>query len=99
MPIKISVSGSLSHMTKVWENLKLPMQRCKVALPSEDIANPSHVFKCAAAGSILVLYQSSSILYTLVWTRERTAPEFIRALNLLSACTVTVAKSSASAMV
>ena len=38
---KLSVSSSLSHMMKIWENLKLVMQRCKVALPSEDIADPS----------------------------------------------------------
>ena len=42
-------------MTKEWENLKLAMHRCKVALPSEDIADPSAVFRCTAAGSILVL--------------------------------------------
>ena len=33
MPNKISVSGSLSHIKKVCENLKF--KRCKVALPSE----------------------------------------------------------------
>ena len=49
-------------MMKVWENVKLAMQRCKLALPSEDIADPSTVFKCTAAGSILVLYWSSIIL-------------------------------------
>ena len=42
-------------MTKVWENLKFVIWRCKVALPSEDIADPSTVFRCTAAGSILVL--------------------------------------------
>ena len=55
MPNKISVYSSLSLMTKVWENLKLAMQRCKVALPREDIDDPSAVFMCTAAGSILVL--------------------------------------------
>ena len=55
IPNKISVSGSLSHMMKVWEKLKLAMQRCKVALPSEDIADPSAVFMCFAAGTIFVL--------------------------------------------
>ena len=52
IPNKISVSGSSSHMVKVWENLKLAMPRCKVALPSEDIANPSAVFRFTAAGTI-----------------------------------------------
>ena len=52
MPDKISVSSSLPHMMKVWENLKLAMQRCKVALPMEDIDDPSSVFSDTAAGSI-----------------------------------------------
>ena len=55
MQNKIPVSGSLSHMMKVWENLKLAMWRCKVALPSKDIDDPSAVFRCTAAGSISVL--------------------------------------------
>ena len=99
IPNKISVYGSLSHMMKVWENLKLAMQRCYVALPCEDIADPSAVFKCTAVGSIVVLYWSSVLLYTLVWTIERAAPELIRALNLLPACTVTVGQSDTSPMV
>ena len=66
------------------------MWRCKVALPSEDIADPSAVFTCTAAGSILVLYQSSIMLYTLVQTSERAASESIKVLNLLPLCTVTV---------
>ena len=53
---------------KVWENLKLAMQMCKVALPSEDIPDPSTVFKCTAVDSILVLYWSSIMLYMLVQT-------------------------------
>ena len=43
--IKILVSSSLSHMMKVWENLKLEKQKCNVALPSEDIVDPSAVCK------------------------------------------------------
>ena len=46
MPNKMSVSGSLSHMMKVCENLKFAVQRCKVAVPSEDIDNPSAVLRC-----------------------------------------------------
>ena len=87
MPNKISVPSSLSHMMKVWKNLKLP------------IADPSTVFKCTAAGSILVLYQSSIVLYMLVWTSERVAPESIRVLDLLPACTVTVGQFDTSPMV
>ena len=43
------------HMAKVWENLKLAMQKCKTTLPSEEIDDPSAVLRCSAAGSILVL--------------------------------------------
>ena len=42
---KISVSGRLSHIMKVCENLKFAVQRCKVALPSEDISDPSAVLR------------------------------------------------------
>ena len=42
-------------MMKVWKNLKLALQRCKVALPSEDIDDPLAVLRCTAVGSILVL--------------------------------------------
>ena len=74
------------------------MQRCKAALPSEDSADPSTVFRCTTAGSILVLYWSSIMLYMLVWTRKKAAPESIRALNLLPRCTVTVGQSDTSPM-
>ena len=47
---------------KVCENLKLVMQRCKVALLSEDIDDPSAVLMCTAAGSILV-YSSPQSCY------------------------------------
>ena len=53
------------------------MLRCKVALPSENIADAPTVFKCTAAGSILVLYWSSIMLYTLVQTSKRAAPELL----------------------
>ena len=43
MPDKIPVSGNLSLMMKVWENMKLAMQMCKVALASEDMDDPSAV--------------------------------------------------------
>ena len=55
MPNKISESGGLSYMMTIWENLKLTIQRYKVALPSENIADPSAVSRCTAAGSTLVL--------------------------------------------
>ena len=55
MPNKIFVSSSLSHMMKVRENVNLAIQRFKVALPSGDIADPSTVFKCTAAGSLFCL--------------------------------------------
>ena len=52
---KISVLGRLSHITKVCENLKIAVQRCKIALPNDDIDDPSTVLKCTAVGRILVL--------------------------------------------
>ena len=55
MPNKMSVSSSLSHIIEVCDNLKLAMQRCKVALPSEDTDDLSAVLRYTAAGSILVL--------------------------------------------
>ena len=94
MSNKISLSGSLSHIMKV-----LTFQRCKVALPSEDIADPSAVFRCTTAGNILVLYQFSIMSYKLVQTRERAAPKSIRALNLLPVCTVTIGQSDTSPIV
>ena len=53
MANRISVSSALSHM--IWKNLKLAIQRCRVALSSEDSTDPSTVLRCTAAGSILVL--------------------------------------------
>ena len=99
MPNKISVSGSLSHIIKVYENLKLALQRCNIALPSEDMDDPSAVFRCTPAGSILVLEWSLIMLYILVWANERDAPEQIRALNLFPACSVTVGQSGTRPMV
>ena len=78
-------------MMKVWENLKSVMQRCKVTLLSEDIADPSAVFRCTAAGSIL--------LFLLVFNHVVYAPELNRALNLFPAGTVTVGQSDTSPMV
>ena len=92
------MSGSLSHMMKVWENLKLAVQRCKVALPKGDTDDPSAVLRCTAAGSILVLWWSSIILYMLVWANKRAAPESIRALKHFPACTLTMGQSSTSPM-
>ena len=91
MQNRISVSGSLSHMMKVWENMKLVVQRCEVTLPA--------VLKCTAASSIVVLYWSSIMLYMLVQTSKSTTPESVRALNLSLACTLTVGQSDTSPMV
>ena len=56
MPNKISVSGSLSHiMTSVRKPKTGNVQRCNVALPSDDIDDSSVVLRCIAAGSIVVL--------------------------------------------
>ena len=37
------------------ENLKFALERCKAALPSEDIDDPLAVLRSTAAGMILVL--------------------------------------------
>ena len=42
-------------MMKVCENLKLVIQRWKVAFPTEDMGDPSAVLRYTAVGSILVL--------------------------------------------
>ena len=52
---KISVTGSLTYVTKVWENLEFAMQSCKAAFSSEEIDDTPAVLRCTAAGSILVL--------------------------------------------
>ena len=79
--------------------MKLVMQRCKVPLPSKDIADQSTVFKCTAAGSILVLYWTLIMLYMLVHASRKAATESVRALNHLPACTLTVGQSDMSPMV
>ena len=69
MPNRKSVSGSLSHIMKVCENLKSAVQRWRVALLINNIGDLSVVFRCIAAGKILVLQWSSIILqclYTLM---------------------------------
>ena len=92
-------------MTNVLDSLKLVtlvklvMGAGKIALSSEDIPDPSTVFKCTAEHSILILYCFSIMLYTLVLTSERADPESIRALNPLPACTVTAGLSDTSTMV
>ena len=96
MSNKILVSGSLSHIMKLCENKKKSMPRCKVVLPSKVIDDPSAVLRCTTAGSILVLKWSSIMLYTPIQANERAAPESIRALNLFSACTVTVGQYDTS---
>ena len=52
MQNKISVSGNLSDITRVWENIKLAMQRYKVVLPSEEINDPLAVLRHTVAGSV-----------------------------------------------
>ena len=42
-------------MMNIWVDMKLVMQRCMVALPHDNIDDTSVVFRCTAAGSILVL--------------------------------------------
>ena len=66
---------------------------CNVALPSEEIDDPSDVCNVLLQG---VFWVSSIMLYTHEWANERAAPESIRALNLFPTCTVTVGQSDTS---
>ena len=96
----MQINSSKSVTLKYEDMSPLYTLWCRVAMPREDIHDPSAVFKlCPAAGSILVLYWSSPMLYMLVWANERAALESARALNLFPACTVTVEQSATSPMV
>ena len=45
--------------------VEISKQNYKVALPSEDIDNPSAVFRCTAAGNILVfIVVINHVVYT-----------------------------------
>ena len=93
------VSGSLSQIKKMCENLKSAIWRLEVAFSINDIGDPSNVYRCVAAGSILVLYWSSTILYKLVCISEIVAPDLIRALNLFPTWTVPFGQSETSSVV
>ena len=96
MPKSKLVSGSLSQMMKVCENLKSAIHRWRVAFCIHDIGDPSAVHWCTAAGSILVLWWSSIILYILMYINEIVTPELIKALNLFPAWAITLRQSEAS---
>ena len=61
--------------------------------------DPSAVLRFTAAGSILLLQQSSTMMYTLVHINELVAPESIGVSKHFPAWTVTVWQSETSPIV
>ena len=51
----ISISGSLSQITKLWVNLNSAILKCKAVIPRAVIEEPSAVFNLAVVGCMGVL--------------------------------------------
>ena len=99
MPNSSSISGSLSHMMKLLENLKSAILSWSVVIPSAVIGDPSAVFRCTNVVSIAVFKLLSMFWYVQYLTRGMAAPESMRALYCFPACTVIVGQSMMSAIV
>ena len=67
-------------MMKLWENLKSPIQSWNVVIPNAVISDPSDVCNCTDVACIAVFKLPSVIWYAEYLTREKAAPESIRAL-------------------
>ena len=80
MPNNSSISGSLSQMMKLWENLKSAIRSWSVVIPNAVIGGPSVVFNCTDVACIAVFKLSSLIWYAEYVTREMAASESIRPL-------------------
>ena len=52
MPKIISVSGSLSQITKLWVNLNSAICKCRAVIPTVVIGEPLAVFNFAVVGCI-----------------------------------------------
>ena len=50
MPKIISVSGSLSQITKLWVNLNSAIHKCTAVIPKAVIGEPSAVLNLAVVG-------------------------------------------------
>ena len=86
-------------MTKVCENLKSTIWRCRVAFSIEGMGDLFAVLRFIAAGSILVLEWSFSMLYTLVHISEIVTPKSFKAVKHFPAWTVTIEQSKTSPVV
>ena len=80
MPNSSSVSGSLSHMINLCENLKSAILSWSVIIPNAVIGDPSAVFSCIDVTCIAVFKLVSMFCYIEYLTGEMAAPESIRAL-------------------
>ena len=80
IPNIISVSGSLSHMMKLWVNLKSTILRWSAVIPNAVIGDLSAVFNLVVVGYIGILKLSSINWYVEYMIRDIAAPELIRAL-------------------
>ena len=87
------VHGNLLQMMKMYENFKFAIQRLRVTFCIEDMGDPSAVLRYINAGIILVLLQSSIILYTLTHINEIVVPKSIKAFNHFPAWTITMGQS------
>ena len=93
MPNSSSVLGSLSHMLKVYENLKSAIVSWSVVILNAVIGDPSAVFSCINVACIAVLQLLSMVWYVEYLTRKMTASESMRALYCFPTCTTIVGQS------
>ena len=99
IPNIISVSGNLSHIIKLWVNLKSMILRWSFVIPKAINGDPSSVFNLVAVVCIGVLKLLSIIWYVEYLMRDMAAPESIRALQHFPACTIIVGQSMMSTTV
>ena len=80
MPNNIYVSGSLSHMMKLWANLKYAILSWSAFIPNAVIGDPTAVFNFVMVTCIGVLKLLSIVWYVEYLMRDMAAPESIRDL-------------------
>ena len=80
IPNRTSVSGSLSHIMKLWVNLKSTILRWSAVIPKAVISDPSAVFNLVVVACIGVLKLLSIVWYVEYLMRDMATPESIRAL-------------------
>ena len=74
MPNSSSILGSLSHMMKLWENLKSAILSWSVIIPKVVIGDPFTVFSHIEVTYIAVFKLLSMIWYVEYLTSEMAAP-------------------------